>query len=204
MDSQPELLAQHCTEAGLVEKGIGYWGKAGHRSISRSAMAEAAAQFQRGLDELALLPEDPERQRQELELLSGLGAALQTLKGSAAPETGQAYARAGILWERLGSPPEFLPIAFGQSVYHMLCGELDLALRLDEELVQRGRQSRDPAGIVLGCLSFGRRWVRLCPGSEQEGPARVAQCPHERRSGARGGACLPTEAKRGWHSAAVF
>ena len=28
--------------------------------------------------------------------------------------------------------------------------------------------------------------VQACPGSEQEGPARVAQCPHERRSGARG------------------
>jgi predicted ATPase len=41
----------------------------------------------------------------------------------------------------------------------MLCGELDLALRLDEDLVQRGRQSRDPAGIVLGCLSFGRDLV---------------------------------------------
>jgi hypothetical protein len=28
--------------------------------------------------------------------------------------------------------------------------------------------------------------VQACPGSEQEGPVCVAQCPHERRSGARG------------------
>ena len=30
--------------------------------------------------------------------------------------------------------------------------------------------------------TFLPRWVRLCPGSEQECPARVAQCPHEPRA----------------------
>src|SRR6516165_4077068 len=54
MDSQPELFAQHYAEAGLVEKSVAYWGKAGQRSVARSAMAEAVAQLQKGLDELAL------------------------------------------------------------------------------------------------------------------------------------------------------
>ena len=67
-------------------------------------MAEAAAQFQRGLDQLALLPDTPERQRQELEFCSALGAVLQAVKGFAAPETGHAYARARELWEQLGAP----------------------------------------------------------------------------------------------------
>ena len=85
MDSQPELFAQHYAEAGLVEKSVAYWGKAGHRSAARSAMAEAAAQFQKGLDQLALLPDTPERQRQELEFCSALGAVLhrrQRLRGA--------------------------------------------------------------------------------------------------------------------------
>ena len=72
IESQPELFAQHYAEAGLVEKSVSYWGKAGHRSVARSAMAEAAAQFQKGLDQLALLPDTPERQRQELEFWSAL------------------------------------------------------------------------------------------------------------------------------------
>ena len=42
-----------------------------------------------------------------------------------------------------------------------------------------------------------RRRVRLCPGSEQEGPARVAQCPHERRSGARGRCLFAHRGKAG-------
>jgi len=156
MESQPELFAQHYAEAGLIEKCVAYWVKAGHRSAARSAMAEAATQFQKGLDQLALQPGRPERQRQELEILSALGAVLIAVKGQAAPETGHAYARARALWERLGSPSEFLQIPFGQSRYHMGRGELGLALRLDEGLLRLSRQRNDPAGLVLGHYSSGR------------------------------------------------
>ena len=45
---------------------------------------------------------------------------------------------------------------------------------------------------------------QACPGSEQEGPARVAQCPHKQRSGARGRCLFAHRGKPGWHSAAVF
>jgi len=119
MDSQPEVFAQHYADAGLVEKSVAYWRKAGRRSAARSAMAEAAAQFHKGLDQLALLPDNPDRQRQELELRSALGAALLVVKGYAAPEAGDAYARARELWEQLGSPPEFRHVPYGQSRYHM-------------------------------------------------------------------------------------
>ena len=46
-ESQPELLARHCTEAGLIEKAAGLWGKAGQRSLERSALVEAVAQLRR-------------------------------------------------------------------------------------------------------------------------------------------------------------
>jgi len=116
-------------------------------------MAEAAAQFQMGLDQLALLPKDLDRRRQELELRSGLGAALQVVKGFAAPETGQAYAHARELWERLGSPSEFLRVPFGQSLHHLVRGEFDLAQRLDEDLLRLSRQRNDSAGLVFGHTS---------------------------------------------------
>jgi class 3 adenylate cyclase/predicted ATPase len=156
LDSQPELFAQHYAEAGLVEKSAAYWGKAGHRSAARSAMTEAAAQFQKALDQLALLPDNPKRQRQELELRSSFGAVLQAVKGFGAPETGHAYARARELWEQLGSPAEFLRVPFGQSLYHLYRGELDLALRLDEGLLRLSRQRNDSTGLVMGHLSSGR------------------------------------------------
>jgi predicted ATPase len=156
MESQPELLAQHYAEAGLVEKSVACWSKAGRRSAALSAMAEAAAQYQKGLNQLALLPDDRERQRQELELLSALGAVLLAVKGQGAPETDDAYARAQNLWEQLGSPSEFIRIPFGQSRYHAHRGELDLALRLDEDLLRLSRQRNDSRGLVLAHLSCGR------------------------------------------------
>jgi hypothetical protein len=156
LDIQPELFAQHCAEVGLIEKAVAYWGNAGQRSAARSAMAEAAAQFQKGLNQIALLPHNPRRQRQELEFWSDLGAVLMAVKGQAAPEVGHAYARARELWEQLGSPSEFVHIPYGQSRYHLYRGEIELAQRLDQDLLNVSQQRNEPAGLVLGHTSSGR------------------------------------------------
>ena len=92
----------------------------------------------------------------ELEFWSALGAVLQALKGQAAPETGHAYARARELWEQLGSPSEFLHIPYAQSLHHVFRGELDLAQRLDEDLLRLSRQRNDSTGLVLGHISSGQ------------------------------------------------
>ena len=159
MDSQPELFAQHYAEAGLVEQSVAYWRKASRRSAARSAMAEAAEHLQKGLGQLALLPSSRERDRQELEFSSDLGAAWLAVKGFAARETGQAYAHARELWERLGSPSEFLQVPLGQSFYHTYCGELNLAHRLDEALLRLSHQHEDTAGVILGHYSAGRTLI---------------------------------------------
>ena len=156
MDSQPELLAQHYAEARLVEKSVAYWDRAGRRSAARSAMAEAAAQFHKALEQLELLPDGRERQQRELELRSALGTVLFAIKGQAAPETGQAFTRARELWEQLGSPPGVLRAAYGEASYHAFRGELDAALRLDESLLRLSRHRKDSAGLVLGHFSSGR------------------------------------------------
>ncbi|WP_428669955.1 AAA family ATPase [Reyranella sp.] len=156
METQPELFARHYAEAGLTENSVGFWAKAGQRSAARSALAEAAAHFQKGLDLLALLPENAGRLRQKLEICSALGAALRAVKGLAAPETGQAYARALELWQQLDSPSAFIEIPFGLSRYHAYCGAFDLALRLDEDLLHLSKQRGDFAGLVLAHLSSGR------------------------------------------------
>jgi predicted ATPase len=44
-ENQPELLARHHTEAGLIEKSAGLWGKAGQRSLAHSALSEAVEQL---------------------------------------------------------------------------------------------------------------------------------------------------------------
>jgi predicted ATPase len=99
-DSQPELLARHCAEAGLIEKAALLWGKAGQRSIERSALVEAVAQLTRALDQIATLPSTPVLRREQLKLQVALITPLMHVKGYAAPETKGAAERARLLIER--------------------------------------------------------------------------------------------------------
>jgi predicted ATPase len=78
------------------------------------------------------------------------------VKGFAAPESGQANARARELWEQLGSPSEFLQVPYGQSAYHTFRGEFELAQRLAEDLLRLSRRRNDSAGLVLGHYAAGR------------------------------------------------
>jgi predicted ATPase len=76
VETQPERLAQHCAEAGFIEKAVGYYLKAGQQAIAQATMTEAMAQLRKGLDLLAGLPDDAARQLQELDLQIALGHAL--------------------------------------------------------------------------------------------------------------------------------
>jgi predicted ATPase len=108
-ENQPEQLARHCTEAGLIEKAVSLWGKAGQRSSARSALVEAAEQLTRALAQIATLPSTPVLRREEIKLQVALINPLLHLKGYAAPETKAAAERARLLIEQveaLGEPPE--------------------------------------------------------------------------------------------------
>ena len=77
VETQPELLAHHYTEAGLHECAVAYWQRAGERAVQRSAYQEAISHFTQGLEALRTLPETPERARCELALHLALGVPLQ-------------------------------------------------------------------------------------------------------------------------------
>jgi class 3 adenylate cyclase/predicted ATPase len=108
-ESQPELLARHWTEAGLIEKSAGLWGKAGQRSLARSALVEAAEQLTRALDQIATLLGTPFLRREQIKLQVALVNALMHVKGYAAPEPKAAVEQARQFIERaegLGEPSE--------------------------------------------------------------------------------------------------
>src|SRR6516162_939050 len=67
-EAQPDLLARHCTEAGLIDRAAALWGKAGLRSRERSALVEAIEQFTRALGHIATLPSTTALRREEIKL----------------------------------------------------------------------------------------------------------------------------------------
>jgi predicted ATPase/class 3 adenylate cyclase len=108
-ENQPELLAHHYTEADLIERSAALWGKAGERSLERSALLEAAEQLSRALDQIATLTATPALRREEIKLQVALANALMHVKGYAAPESKAAEERARLLIEQaeaLGEPAE--------------------------------------------------------------------------------------------------
>jgi class 3 adenylate cyclase/predicted ATPase len=108
-ENRPELLARHCTEAGLIEKAASLWGKAGQRSLERSALVEALEQFMRALAQIATLPSTPALRREQIKLQVSLANALMHTKGYAALETKVAVEQARSLVEQAearGEPPD--------------------------------------------------------------------------------------------------
>ena len=98
--AQPELVAHHFSQAGLIESAIEWWGKAGERSLERSALVEAVELLTRALDQIATLPSSPARRRKQIKLQVALANALMHTKGFAAPETRAALDQARSLIEQ--------------------------------------------------------------------------------------------------------
>ena len=149
--TQPELLAYHFTEAGLTEKAIGYWLKAGLRSRERSAEIEAISHLTRGLALLETLGEFPGRDARELELLSPLGTAYIASRGYAAPEVGPVFQRARELCQRVGQPLQLFAIILGIWEWHTVRGDLRLCMDLAAKGMEFAGQLDDP-GIMMEAL----------------------------------------------------
>jgi len=161
-DAQPELLAHHCTQAGLIQTAVQYWHNAGQQAIARSAMAEAIAQSTKGIALLERLPDGAERRRQELGLQLALGGALIAGRGTGVPETGRAYARAAELCEQTGERTLLAPALHGLIIFHFSRAELAPALALAERALAAAERDDEIAARAAGHFSVG--WVNLSLG----------------------------------------
>ena len=174
---QPELVAYHYTEAGLPEKAIDYWHRAGHRALERSANVEGIRHITQGLAALEKLSANASAReleataQRELELQTILGSALIATKGYAAPEVEIAYTRARELLETLESKEPDLerdgdasldrikdlrfPILFGLWLSHLVRGRFLSARELGEQCFVIAKQAEDPAFEVEAHRALG-------------------------------------------------
>jgi predicted ATPase len=134
VETQPELLAHHLTEAGLTLPAIASWQRAGQRVMQRSANVEAISHLTQGLAMLETLPETSERTQHELTLHLSLGVALAMTKGPAAPEVEATYARARALCQQLGHTPQLFPVLWGLWRVYRNGGHSQTARELGEQL----------------------------------------------------------------------
>jgi tetratricopeptide (TPR) repeat protein len=161
-------------EAGLAEKAVIYWLKAGQQSLARSATTEAAAQLRKGREALDGLPDGPGRQQLELDLQIALGYALIAAKGHSAPEVGAAFARARALAEQADRPKYLGQAFFGQWMFHRNRGENKLALALAEQMEKIGEARNDVTAQWVSRFASG--FTRLHLGDFVAARALLEQC----------------------------
>jgi class 3 adenylate cyclase/predicted ATPase len=161
VETQPELLARHYTEAGLNEQAVPYWQRAGQQASERSAYLEAISHFTTGIALLKTLPETPAHTQQALPLYIALGAALQVTKGLAAPEVEHAYTQARALCQQVGETPQLVPVLLGLWRYSLARPQFHTARELGETLLRLAQQADDPALAVVAHYALGVTWVGL-------------------------------------------
>ena len=116
--TEPELLAQHYTAAGLHDPAVDYWHRAGQRASERSADLEAIEHLTQGVELARKLRDPVQSAQQELKLLVALGEPLVAAKGHGAPETAATYNRALELCRQVGETPHLFPTMWG--LWHFL------------------------------------------------------------------------------------
>ena len=148
--TQPEMLAYHFTEAGLIEQAVSYWHRAAQRASVRSADMETIAHITRGLELVAALPDTSHQAKHELNLRLTLGPALMNTKGSAAQEVEQTYLRARELCEQLHQAKQHFTALWGLWLNHDMSGRLDSAQQIADELIDVAEGLSDSTFLLQG------------------------------------------------------
>jgi class 3 adenylate cyclase/predicted ATPase len=161
VEAQPELVARHYTEAGLIEQSLPYWQRAGERANQRSAYMEAISHLTRGLELLKTLPDTPERVQQELTLQLALGGPLMVTKGYTASEVEKTYTRMRELCQQLEETPQLFPVLYMLVVFYFNRGELQTSHELAEQLLRLAQsvQDRDLLSRAHTALGWTLYWL---------------------------------------------
>ncbi len=155
IETRPELLAHHFSEADLPQKAIPYWLQAGLRSRERSAEVEAISHLTHGVALIKELAASPERDALELELLGPLGTAYIAARGYAAPEVGPVFQRARELCEHVGEPPQWFAMLLGIWEWHTVRANLRLCADLAREGMEFATRLNNPGMLMEACFMAG-------------------------------------------------
>jgi class 3 adenylate cyclase/predicted ATPase len=154
-ESRPDLLAHHCEHAGLVERAVEYYTRAGLQSHRRAAFTEARELLTTALRLIATVSDGPARVEAELRALTGLGATLALGFGPGASEYGRVASREAELYARLPNPLDFLRVPFDIWQFHLVRCDFTSALSESERLVRLAEERGDVRGRIVGHIFAG-------------------------------------------------
>jgi class 3 adenylate cyclase/predicted ATPase len=161
IEQQPELMAHHLLQAGLIEPAIDYLQKAGQRAIQRSANTEAIGHLKHALELLHSLPKTPERAHTELELQVMLSQAMIAGRGYAAAETKEVLLRAKSLIDESTAPSQKFAILYGIWACYYVGGEVAMLRAAAEDFLAEAERHDDTAALCLSHRTLGTTLVTM-------------------------------------------
>jgi class 3 adenylate cyclase/tetratricopeptide (TPR) repeat protein len=156
MTGEPEILARHFTEAGIIDLATSYWLKAGNRALSRSANAEAVKHLRRGIALTQELAQSSERVRKELDFYLALGPAVAATEGDAAHETSRVFQHARDLLGDGGTLKEQMTILWGTCLAHSMRAEHTAALEVARQCLTLAADHEHPGVSALANRFMGQ------------------------------------------------
>jgi predicted ATPase len=144
-ENEPELLAQHYSDAGQHAPALDYWRRAGRRAVERSANTEAVRHLTKALEILVELPDTTERAQWELEMQLNLGTAWMSTKGMGASEVTRAYTQARVLSERVGETTQLFTSTWGLWLNNLQRGQGNTAHEFSGQLLNIAKGQSDAA-----------------------------------------------------------
>ena len=161
VESQPDLLGYHLTEAGQPERAVTYWQKAGEREIKRYAHIEAVAHLKKGIELLSNLPDSVSNSLRELRFRILLGPLLLTTRGYGNIEVKDNYERSRTLSEQHGDTQCLLKTLAGLSVFHLVRSEYYKSYDINLELMSIAKRERNNAIEIWAHRGLGSNlfWI---------------------------------------------
>ena len=154
-ETQPELLAHHYGQAGLVDDAVAFGLKAGRSAARRSANEEAITHCTRALELLSTKPAGTERDRQELELLVALGVPTFAARGYMSADVERIYERARDLCDDVTDTPHRFTVLRGLWNSAFMRKPLALSQNLGAELLALANAQDDDTRRALACRAHG-------------------------------------------------
>ena len=134
-DALAASLAVHFERGHDLTRASHYYQQVSQKAMARHAPREAVICLEKAILLLKQLPENPERDQRELDLLLALGHPLTATTSWASPALERTYSRAGELCQRLNNRSQRFPILWGLWACRILRAEYAAARGAAAELL---------------------------------------------------------------------
>src|SRR6266576_2354434 len=160
-ETQPQLMAHHLAQAGLIELAINYLRKAGQRANEGSANAEAIGHLKLALELLQSLPDRSEHRRKPLELHVMLAQAMIAGRGYAAPETREVLLQAKTLADEGTEVLQRCSILYGIWASYYVAGEVVMQQKAALEFLAEAERHDETDSLCLSHRTLGTTYVQM-------------------------------------------